>query len=136
MMRVSQSPFSLFCLRVLPLVKMLPSGSEQRQPKEHDIASHPSTTRSDTARPDKTRSDSPLRLDPSTRRRDRELDRITGCQPPKMVSIPLAQATKLLLDASESNRAWLHDFADDVIRVDADLYEVLLAYQDLNKQVA
>ncbi len=60
-----------------------------------------------------------------------ELDRITGTGDAKTVSIPLSQMTRLLIDATESNRTWLADFADDRVKIDADLYEVLLAYQSL-----
>lgn len=63
--------------------------------------------------------------------RDLEMDRISGLGKPKTVSVPLALMTRLLIDASESNRTWLRDFKDDLVRIDSDLYEVLLAYQDL-----
>lgn len=60
-----------------------------------------------------------------------ELDRLAGMAPSKTVAISLAQLTSLLLDATQANRTWLHDFADDVVRVDQDLFDVLLAYQEM-----
>ncbi|SMP75560.1 hypothetical protein SAMN06265222_11975 [Neorhodopirellula lusitana] len=65
--------------------------------------------------------------------REIELDRITGLAAPKSVSVPLALLTRLLLDANETNRTWLQDFKDDVVRIDSDLYEVLLAYQSMQQ---
>jgi len=59
------------------------------------------------------------------------MDRMTGLGNPKTVNVSLAQMTRLLIDASESNRTWLRDFKDDVVRIDSDLYEVLLAYQSI-----
>lgn len=59
------------------------------------------------------------------------MDRVAGLGKPKTVSIELAQLTQLLMDATQSNRTWLRDFADDCVKIDADLYEVLLAYQSI-----
>jgi hypothetical protein len=42
----------------------------------------------------------------------------------------------LLLDAIHNDRAWLEDFADDVIHVPQDLYEVLVAYRCMMEQEA
>ncbi len=64
----------------------------------------------------------------SDTRRERELDRITGSAEPKTVSVPLGMMVPLLIDAAKADRVWLTDFADDTVRIDADLYEVLLAY--------
>ena len=69
-------------------------------------------------------------------RQERELDRITGTAEPKTVAIPLGKIVPLLMDAVSHDRAWLSDFADDTVRVDADLYEVLLAYQQLQTRAA
>lgn len=79
-----------------------------------------------------------LRIFPasSTERTERELDRIAGTAEPKSVSVSLGQIVPLLIDAAESDRAWLTDFADDSVRIDADLYDVLLAYQQLRKRNA
>lgn len=66
----------------------------------------------------------------------RDLDRVTGLAEPKTVSVPLSQVAGLLLEAAQTNRAWLSDFADDAIRMDADLFDVLLAYQTLRSSPA
>ncbi len=79
-----------------------------------------------------------LRIFPASAsdRTERELDRITGTAEPKSVSIPLGKIVPLLIDAAEGDRAWLTDFADDAVRIDADLYDVLLAYQQLRQLAA
>jgi len=69
-------------------------------------------------------------------RQEAELNRVTGVAEPKSVAVPLTQFTRLLMDAAENNRAWLNDFADDLIRIDSDLYDVLLAYQSLRDPVS
>lgn len=69
-------------------------------------------------------------------RTERELDRISGTAEPKSVSVPLGKIVPLLLDAAEGDRAWLSDFADDLVRIDTDLYDVLLAYQQLRQRAA
>lgn len=58
----------------------------------------------------------------------RELDQITGVAPVKTRSIPLKTLVPLLLHAERSDRAWLRDFAEDVVTIDADLHDVLVAY--------
>ncbi|EGF23921.1 MULTISPECIES: hypothetical protein [Rhodopirellula] len=68
-------------------------------------------------------------------RREMELDRMAGLGTSKTVSLPLSQVARLLIDAAQSNRTWLMDFADDVVRIDSDLYEVLLAYQELRSDL-
>lgn len=79
-----------------------------------------------------------LRTFPASRtdRTQRELDRIAGVSEPKTVSVSLGEIVPLLIDAAESDRAWLSDFADDAVRIDADLYEVLLAYRQLRQRPA
>ncbi|MFK8113355.1 MAG: hypothetical protein AB8B91_14215 [Rubripirellula sp.] len=77
-----------------------------------------------------------LRVFSSVDRRERELDRITGTAEPKSVSIPLSKVVPLLLEAQRNDCAWLDDFSDDLIRIDADLYEVLLAYQQAQQRAA
>ena len=72
----------------------------------------------------------------STDRRERELDRIAGAAEPKTVAVPLGKVVPLLMDAAANDRAWLNDFADDAVRIDADLYEVLLAYQQIQTRAA
>ncbi len=67
-------------------------------------------------------------------RQSRELDRMTGVSAPKTVDVSLKQIVPLLLDAHRTNRTWLCDFEDDTVRIDSDLYEVLLAYQRLGQR--
>lgn len=69
-------------------------------------------------------------------RTEHELDRVAGTLAPRTVTVRLATIVPLLLDAVEKNRTWLSDFADDTVRLDADLYEVLLAYQGLREGAA
>lgn len=79
-----------------------------------------------------------LRIAPSTidARRERELDLISGLAKSKQVSVPLGKIVPLLIDAVENDRAWLNDFSDDLVRIDSDLYDVLLAYGDMSKRNA
>ncbi len=80
-----------------------------------------------------------LRIYPTTTnadRTERELDRISGIAEPKTVSVALGQIVPLLIDAAENDRAWLSDFADDSVQIDADLYDVLLAYRQLRQRRA
>ena len=72
----------------------------------------------------------------NTGRRERELDRITGTAEPKTVAVPLGKVVPLLMDAVSNDRAWLSDFAEDTVRIDADLYDVLLAYQQIQSRAA
>lgn len=67
--------------------------------------------------------------DHEDRAMERELDRIAGASKAKTVSISLGQMVPLLIDAVEKNRLWLNDFSDESVSIDADLYEVLLAYE-------
>ena len=64
-------------------------------------------------------------------RQQRELDRLAGVAKAKTVDLPVGQIVPLLMHAMESNRTWLNDFANDTVRIDADLYDVLLAYQQI-----
>ena len=52
------------------------------------------------------------------------------------VSMPLAEALPLLVDAVQSERTWLRDFANDEITISMDLYEVLLAYKHYRRPSA
>ncbi len=72
----------------------------------------------------------------SSDRQTRELDRLSGTAEPRTMSIALGQIVPLLIDAAQNDRAWLNDFADDTVRIDADLYDVLLAYQGLQSRRA
>ena len=49
------------------------------------------------------------------------------------VSLSVAELVPLLVDAFQTDRTWLRDFGGDGVRVSADLYEVLLAYQQLRR---
>lgn len=49
------------------------------------------------------------------------------------VSVSVAELVPLLVDAFQTDRTWLRDFGGDSVRVSADLYEVLLAYQQLRR---
>ena len=62
-----------------------------------------------------------------------ELDRIAGVSPSKRVEVSLADLAPVIADAFASGRGWLEDFADDTVQIDADLYEVLLAYQQMRR---
>ena len=68
--------------------------------------------------------------------REQELDRISGAADAKTVAVPLGKIVPLLLDAAKHDRAWLNDFAEDLVKIDADLYEVLLAYQSMQRRAA
>lgn len=72
----------------------------------------------------------------SPERIQHDIDRVSGTLEPRCVTVRLATIVPLLLDAVEQNRAWLSDFADDTVRLDADLFEVLLAYQELRTEAA
>lgn len=78
----------------------------------------------------------PTRSDETAARTQRELDRMAGAAVPKTVSVSLGTMVPLLLDAATNDRAWLADFADDTIRMDADLYDVLLAYSQMSRGAA
>ncbi|TWT71906.1 hypothetical protein [Crateriforma conspicua] len=82
--------------------------------------------------------DDPPRLlsDADIRRLEKELDRVSGTAEAKTVSVSVKTLMPLLMEAAENGRSWLHDFADDPVRIDADLYDVLLAYQQLSRRRA
>jgi hypothetical protein len=46
------------------------------------------------------------------------------------VRVPLGDILPLLVEAVQSNRAWLRDFDTDEVTISMDLYEVVLAYQN------
>jgi hypothetical protein len=50
---------------------------------------------------------------------------------PNQVSVTLGEVLPSLVDAFRTRRAWISDFEDDKITLSADLYEVLVAYQQL-----
>ena len=47
------------------------------------------------------------------------------------VTVTLGDILPLLADAVQMQRAWLQDFENDPVTLSADLYEVLMAYQEL-----
>ncbi len=71
-----------------------------------------------------------------SRQTDRELDQVAGLEPAKKISVSLADIAPVIADAVNSGRGWLADFADDTVQIDADLYEVLLAYQQMRRMNA
>jgi hypothetical protein len=49
------------------------------------------------------------------------------------MTVTLGDILPLLADAVQMQRAWLKDFENDPVTLSADLYEVLMAYQDLRQ---
>jgi hypothetical protein len=49
------------------------------------------------------------------------------------ITVSLGDVLPLLADAVQTRRAWLRDFEHDAVTLSADLYEVLMAYQDLRQ---
>ena len=47
------------------------------------------------------------------------------------VSMKLGELTRILADAIIWDRTWIADFADDDVRISADLYEVLSTYSQM-----
>jgi hypothetical protein len=54
-------------------------------------------------------------------------------RPISTVPVRVADLVPLLVDAWQSDRTWLNDFASDEASISNDLYEVLLAYQQLRR---
>ncbi|WP_153555464.1 hypothetical protein [Roseimaritima sediminicola] len=52
------------------------------------------------------------------------------------INLSVAQLVPLLVDAYQTDRVWLNDFGDEPVRVTSDLYEILLAYQQLRRSDA
>lgn len=52
-------------------------------------------------------------------------------RPSKMKKVRLKQIVRVLFDAAKSDRTWLSDFAEDEIKISADLYETLTLYRRL-----
>ncbi len=50
---------------------------------------------------------------------------------PRMKRVRLKQIINVLAEAAKSDRTWLSDFADDEIKISADLFEVLSLYRRL-----
>ncbi len=66
-------------------------------------------------------------------RRNQDLDRAAGVAAPRRVEVSLADIAPVIADAVANGRGWLADFADDTVQIDADLYDVLLAYQQMRR---
>lgn len=117
------------------------SDNQSRLPSDWKIWSADGRQESELPSQDSTRClapektcESPAASADQTSRLDRELDQLTGTGPKQTRSIPLRVLVPLLIDAFEHNRTWLQDFADDIVSLDADLHEVLLAYQSIINQ--
>ncbi len=52
------------------------------------------------------------------------------------INLTVSQLVPLLVDAYTTDRVWLNDFGDEPVRVTSDLYEILLAYQQLRRSDA
>lgn len=50
---------------------------------------------------------------------------------PRMKRVRLKQILNVLAEAARSDRTWLSDFANDEVKISADLYEVLSLYRRL-----
>jgi hypothetical protein len=70
---------------------------------------------------------------PIDRHVEQQLDRVAGVAPAKRVEVSLGEIAPVLADAIQQQRGWLNDFANDTVSIDADLYEVLLAYQKMRR---
>ena len=55
----------------------------------------------------------------------------TATMPAPEVSVQLADLLRVLEDAGQWDRTWLQDFADDKVKVSADLFEIITAYSNL-----
>jgi hypothetical protein len=60
---------------------------------------------------------------------------IASTDPPARsdISVALGDVLPLLADAVQTQRAWLQDFVNERVTMSADLYEVLMAYQELRQ---
>ena len=61
-----------------------------------------------------------------------------GAEAPEMtvyhepeVSMKLGELTRILADAIIWDRTWIADFADDEIKISADLFEILSSYSQM-----
>ena len=58
----------------------------------------------------------------------------TNSQPVRNpVTVPLGEVLPLLAEAVQTRRLWVQDFADEPITLSPDLYEVLMAYQEVRQ---
>ena len=51
--------------------------------------------------------------------------------PDPEVTVQLGDILRVLEDSVRWDRAWLQDFADDEVRISADLHEIISAYSDM-----
>ena len=58
-------------------------------------------------------------------------DQQKGTLSPRQKKVRLGEILNVLTEAARHDRTWLTDFADDEIRISADLYEVLTTYRRL-----
>ena len=49
------------------------------------------------------------------------------------VEVQLGDILPALTDALLSQRVWIRDFSDDKVSISKDLYEIIMAYQRLNR---
>jgi hypothetical protein len=61
---------------------------------------------------------------------------IEESSPRRTVEVTLGEIFPVLADAMRTRRGWLDDFADDLVTISSDLYEVLLAYQHYRRPPA
>ncbi len=52
------------------------------------------------------------------------------------VNVSLREILPVLVEAMNTRRGWVNDFADDDLAISTDLYEVIAAYQSYRKPVA
>lgn len=55
---------------------------------------------------------------------------------PDRLTVPLGDILPMLAEAYRGRRLWLNDFADDEVTISTDLYEILLAYENLHRPAA
>ena len=56
---------------------------------------------------------------------------VATLDPEPEVTVSLGEMVQILMDAASARRAWLKDFANDQVRISADLHEVLQTYWNL-----
>ena len=60
----------------------------------------------------------------------------TDSRPRDSVTVSLREVLPLLAEAYRSRRVWLEDFAEEEVAISSDLYDVLLAYENLHRPSA
>jgi hypothetical protein len=64
---------------------------------------------------------------------DQDVFESVASKQPIKVTVSMQQVLPLLVDAVRTNRRWIHDFSNETVEISADLYEVLLAYQEMRR---